>query len=461
MNTLNSIQKPEELFTLLCEASANKQWDTARDIAEEITNIGAQGTWLDLAYDLADGLKTIYKASDHIFSVENPLSEEHTQLIIESQHWVSNTLNLPAPTLIIEVTADDVPTHAITGFNNFGFIAINSESIKNKSLLVHEITHCSLMSRALFLDEGLATLLEYKYKQTAIHIDETDWNRPSLAAIIESDWSYDPYFSHIAPVETNFAEPIEGDHKAHKLAAFLVTKFIQNKGMEYVVTNWKKLKPSFKDGRTYEVIKNMFAVDLWELDATLYHFSETKYSSKTAIELLDMAKRALALGDKSIITPHLEELRLRAFQNLTSLNALVRALILFGINGNDDAKNKFYRTEALAAINWAKTRGCDEQDLRFFEVYTYVFKLRNAAHAINMRKIGTQTSLAFEKLLKDYPNEPEVLITSARAQIKTYYDMLPLDSWREKLTKISTHNLYGSAAEQLLNEDRFLLQKTN
>ncbi|WP_010523076.1 hypothetical protein [Aquimarina agarivorans] len=457
----NTINKPSTLFAYLCHTAAKSEWETAKNTAEELANLGAQGTWLELAYDLADGLKSIYQASEKVFSLEQALTKEQTQVINKAQTWVSDKLGLEIPSLVIEIVPDDTPVHAITGISGFGFIMISKKTIEDQSLLVHEITHCTLMSRALFLDEGLATLLEYEVKGVGLDVDveQTYWNRPSMAAMIETDWTYDPYFSHVVPVETNFAAPIKGDNKVHRLSAYLVALFVESKGMSYVMANWNKLKPQLKDGRTYNVIKEIFDVDIWELDANF--ISKTKDEALLLTEqesLLYIATKALTNGERNLIVPYLKTLRIKAFESNENLVALVKTLILLGVNGDDEAEKKFYRTEALVAMNWAIEKGCNQRDLRLFEVYKYVFKLKSAGHAINLRKIGTQTSIAFEKLINDYPEDPEVIITTARAQLKTYYDMLPAATWREKLIQISKEeSIFTNAANKLLNEEKYAL----
>ena len=452
--TTESIQQPGVLFTLLCDMATQQDWDRSKEIAEALANVGAQGIWLELAFDLADGLREIYKADANIFSLDTPLSQNQTQSIKDAQRWVSQQLGIPTPTLVIEVAPKDTPMHAITGISGFGFIIANAIDINIPSLLVHEITHCSLMSRSLFLDEGLATYMEHLFENKKVHIEKEYWDRPSIAAMIETDWSHDPYFTHIVPVEANFSEPIDSDSRVHRLAAYVVGLFIEKKGMPYVISQWKKIKPQLKDGKAHQVIKELFDIDVWNIDIEL----QVNFCENMPIHQLNLAlpTKALAEGNRSLVEPYLSPLRIHALYDTKVLVALTRLLILFGINGKDENTQKYYRTEALASMNLAKLNQCDEKTLRFFEVYTYVFKLRGTGHAINLRKIGTQTSIAFEKLLKDYPNDPEVIITCARAQLKTYYDMLQKKEWNTKLKEIQQNNsLFSEAASQLLVKSEF------
>ena len=462
MDTLENIKKtPRELFAFLCKMTAKEDWGVARDIADELANLGAPGTWLELAYDLADGLKVIFQASENVFSLEEELSANQTELIIEAQEWVSNKLGLEIPTLVFELTSNDDGVHAITGINGFGLIIINEESLKEKSLLVHEITHCTLMSRSLFLDEGLATIFQNSIINKNVILEEDYWDRPSIASLIESDWSNDPYFTHVVPVGIfNLGAPVEGDDKMHRLSAYLVQLLIDAKSIDYVVAQWSKLKPQLKDGRTAAVFQKIFGVNLWEIDANFISELNPIALIEEEKSFLDITTKALMEGDKIIVNPYLPTLRVKAFKSNDDLVALIKTLILLSFNDKDENKNKLFHTEALVAMDWAKDRGCNEKDLKIFDAYKYVFKLKGAAHVINIRKLGTQTSEAFEKLIKEYPNDPEVIITCAKAQKVSYYDMLSIEEWRGKLNDVVNKKdpLFYIAAKKLLNDPKYLLE---
>lgn len=455
--TENKIKQPGELFADLCKAATHQNWLLTKEIAEELANMGAQGIWLDFAYDIADGLKKIIQISDKIFSIGNELSELQIKKIKEAQLWVAQKLNAPISTLVIELESKETPTHAVTGINGFGFIITNETDINNTSILVHEITHCNLMSKSLFLDEGLATLMQYEVKKQPILLEDDYWDRPNISSLIESDWSEDPYFSHVLPTEV---KPIreynynEGT-KVHRLAAYIVKLLIDSKGFPFLVSNWPKLKPKLKQGQTYIVIKEVFNVDLWEVEANILKKNQFNKEIKGNSTVLNIGTKALAEGNKEIIIFNLKTLRIKAYESDDNLLGLIKGLILLGINDvNKDSK--YYRSEALTLMNLAINKGISKKELQFFEAYKNVFKLKGTGHAISLRKIGTQTSRSFELFLNDYPNDPEIIIATAKSQLKSYYTILPFDVWKEKLLYVfNNHPFFAKAALTLLDDPKF------
>ncbi len=452
-------KSPNQLFKSLCILVANKSWQEARDVAEQLANKGAQGAWLDLAFDLADGLKNLFQVSEDLFSLGNaPLSTTEIENIIESREWVSQQLGTKKPTLLIDVCAEGTPLHAITGINGFGFIAASNSSLLDKSLLVHEITHCSLMSRAIFLDEGLATLLQHRYNNSEdVFKKQLYWNRPSLAGLIEADWSNDPYFSKVTPITNNSSDLSQHDLRVHELAAYMVDQMVQKTSLATIVSTWPTLKSQLREGKTAEVIKKLFSIDLWEYDHTFLKVSSPDITSPSDNDsLMSIATKALLNEDKKSAELWLPIARITAFENDKALEALIMLLITLGNNREDPVGSTAYRSEAMVAIHWASTRNIDEISKKLFNAYTYVLKLRSAGHAIALRTNGMKAHQAFQNLLENHPNNSLIIITSAKSQIRSVHDFMPIKDWREKLEKIKSEGVYANAADTLLNHSRFL-----
>ncbi|WP_281990186.1 hypothetical protein [Aquimarina aggregata] len=457
MNTIIE-KKPDELFKSLCVLAAQKSWGEARDAAEQLANRGAQGAWLDLAFDLADGLKSLYQVTDDLFSLgERSLSDTEIKTIEYARKWVGTQLNISAPTLIIEICAEGTPLHAITGINGFGFIAASENALQDKSLLVHEITHCSLMSRSLFLDEGLATLLQHRFNENEEFLQKQKyWDRPSLAALVETDWSNDPYFSKIIPTKSDSSDLSDQDLRVHELAAHLIAKIIKEKSLSFLVNNWASLKSQLREGRSAVVMKEIFSVDLWKIDTEFFVTKAAIINPPSDRSLTDVSVQVLAEEDKETAAIWLPFARVQAYRNDEGLVALIKLLIVLGNNREDPNAGSVYRSEALVAIDWSKSRNIDQMSIAIFNAYIYVLKLRSAGHAIAMRTNGIEAHKAFRELLSNYPENPSVIIASARTQIRSIHDFMPISDWREKLKNLHSDPLFSRAVEELLAHSRFL-----
>jgi len=369
--------------------------------------------------------------------------------------WVSNKLNLPPATLIINVSPEGTPLHAITGINGFGFIAVSRSTLPDKSLLVHEITHCTLMSRAIFLDEGLATLLQYEANDLEVPSALFYWDRPSIAALIEIDWSDDPYFAKIVPGVSNATGPLDNDGRAHNLGAYIIKTMIEKKSLKEVIQALPKLKTSLREGKSAAVFKEIFSLDLWAIDKKIIQDSSIEILPPSEDSLLQIAPRVMAEEDRDLAALWLPYARLMAYEDTDSLVAMIKLLILLGNTRENPNEGAWYRIEALAAMHWAETKNLNEITKDFFEGYKHVFKLRNAGHAIELRTVGVLASKAFEELLVKYPDNPEVIIATAKAQIKTDHEILPMEDWKKKLAEVSMNPVYENAVKLLLEHERF------
>jgi|GEM_PF-5130720 len=446
-------QSPRQLFNSLFTFASQESWFKAREITEELTNRGASGLWLDLAYDLADGLKKIIKVSDNIFVLNDKILEPQERIILEEAcYWVTERLQLEIPILLIEISPEGTPIHAITGIDGLGYIAASRSSLNDKSLVIHEITHCVLMSRSLFLDEGLATLFQHQVNNKNVSTEPEYWDRPSLAALVEMDWSNDPYFLKIIPNKNDSGDPLKIDLRVHLLAATVVDRIIQKNSLSQLVEAFQKIKPQLREGRTSAVVKELFSLDLWELDAEIIKNSSLLVKPPTNDSITEIATKILAEDNIEAAKLWLPIARINAFEDINVLIALIKILIVLGNTRKKPAEGLPYRTEALVAMNWLESKSNRNDELDIFKAYKFVFKLRNAGHAIELRSIGVQASNAFKDLLLKYPENPQVILASAKAQIRTEYDMISESEWTEKLKIVQVIPLFKNAIRILLEE---------
>ncbi|OEK07536.1 hypothetical protein A8C32_17215 [Flavivirga aquatica] len=454
-------QSPRQIFKSICVFSAQGLWFKAREVAEELTNRGASGLWLDLAFDLADGLRKIRQISSELFVLNNQaLTLEEKNIIEEASYWVSDKLKQEPATLIIDVSLQGSPIHAITGINGFGFISASRSDLVNKSLMVHEITHCTLMSRSLFLDEGLATLFQDQVSDEKLLIEPKYWDRPSLAALIEMDWSNDPYFSNILPTNKHASDPLKNDLRVHFLAATIVDLMIRKNSVTDLVKVFQQLKPQLREGRSPTVIKELFSIDLWQLDAEIINNTTLSFHPPSNNSIIGVASKILAEEDMEEAKLWLPTARIKAYESVEALIALIKILIVLGNNRKEPIKGLPYRTEALVAMNWfeSKSNNDHNETLDLIQAYKYVFKLRNAGHAIELRTIGTQASNAFKELLLKYPEQPQIIVACARAQIRIDYYLISQSEWTEKLKMVKSIPSYEKAVNMLIEEhSRFIL----
>lgn len=453
MKTLTE-QSPRQLFKSICVFATQELWFKAREVAEELINRGASGVWSNLALDLADGLKKITQISDEIFVLNNEiLTPLEKKTIEEASNWVSNKLKQEKPTLIIDVCTKEVPIHAVTGIANLGYISVNRTTLKDIPLLVHEITHCTLMSRSLFLDEGLATLFQDQVSDKQLLEEPEYWDRPSLAALVEIDWSNDPYFLKILPSDEYDSDPLKNDLRVHFLAATVINRFLRKNSLPKLAEIFQKIKPQLREGRSPTVIKDFFSIDLWELDVEIIKNSTFSLDPPTHDSITEIASKILAEDDIESANLWLPTARVKAYEDTDSLIALIKILIVLGNTRNNPSEGATYRVEALVAMNRLESKSNDKEILNLFQAYKFVFKLRNAGHTIELRSIGVQASKAFEELLIKYPENPQVILACAKAQVRTEYDMISQSEWNQKLKTVKSIPLYENSVTMLLEEN--------
>ncbi|WP_149626402.1 hypothetical protein [Aquimarina sp. RZ0] len=446
---------PRQLFKSLFVFAAQESWIKAREIAEELTNRGAQGLWLNLAFDLADGFKKITRLSDKLFLLgNNVLIPEEITLIEEALTWVQDKLQLPIPLLIIDICPDGTPLHTVTGINGLGFIASSKSDIKNKDLMIHEITHCNLMSRSLFLDEGLATLFQYQALNDKVLKEVKYWDRPSLSALVEIEWRNDPYFSRVLPANNynSIDHSSNSDLRVHFLAAFLIEKMIQKTSLNTLVQTFKKIKPKLREGRGAKVFQDIFSIDLWALDLEIIKSMEVAIKPPSNEATLEVATKALAENDEETANLWLPIARIKAYESNDDLIALIKILIVLGNRREKPSERAHYRTEALAAMNWLESKETNDRILDFFDAYKYLFKIRNAGHAIEIGALSAQASKVFKALLLKNPEDPEIIIASAKAQIRAKYDFISFSDWKEMLKKTKSYPQFKKAVDILKAE---------
>lgn len=451
-------RSPRELYEDLCYATVNESWVEAKSIAEELANRGAQGVWLNMAFDLADGLKKLTPYSKHLYFMgEEELSQKEIQTLQESQQWVSEQLNISSATIILDIAPEGTPLHAITGINGFGCVVASKSMLTNKPLLVHEITHCSLMSRALFLDEGLATYLQHEVNGETLSNENTYWDRPSIAALLEIDWSDDPYFLKILNPIKDPSTLEEADLRVHHLAAYLVKTILEKNTISAFAKALTRLKAQLREGKSAEVFKTLFSVDVWEMDHTILKNSQPDIPKPSATETLtEIAASALAEENKEIAKLWLPYARVMAFDDKEALISLIKLLILLGNTRENPREGAPFRSEALAAMHLAESKGIDAKSQAFFDGYKHVFKIRSAGHTIELRSVGVIASKVFRDLLLKYPDDPEIIIATAKAQIKTDYDLISMEDWHQKLTPLASNPHYAGSANFFLKHERFV-----
>ncbi|MFT5892610.1 MAG: hypothetical protein ACI9Y7_002722, partial [Dokdonia sp.] len=412
------------------------------------------------AFDIADGLKKLTPYSKYLYFMgEEELSQEEIQTLQESQQWVSEQLDIPSATIILDIAPEGTPIHAITGINGFGCIVASKSTLTNKPLLVHEITHCSLMSRALFLDEGLATFFQHEVNGETVSYGQTYWDRPSIAALIEIDWSDDPYFLKVLNPLNDPSTLEEADLRVHHLGTHVIKAILEKNTISDFAKALPRLKAQLREGKTAEVFKSLFSVDVWEMDLAILKNSQPDISKPTDTDTLtEIAVSALALEDKEVAKLWLPYARIMAYDNTEDLISLIKLLILLGNTRENPREGSPYRSEALAAMELAESRGIDAKSQEFFDGYKIAFKLRNAGHSIELRSVGVLASKAFQDLLLKYPDDPEIIIATAKAQIKTDYDLVSMEDWHQKLTPLVSNPLYAGSAKFFLEHERFVVE---
>jgi len=315
------------------------------------------------------------------------------------------------------------------------------------------------MSRSLFLDEGLATFMQYYWSDNLDAIRKPYcWDRPSLAAMIEIDWSNDPYFSIIFPESNIFNTSNNTRFRAHELASYLVYEIIKKNPLHTLASTWCLLKPKLREGRTHQVIKELFSINLWELDKTIWIDSSCNVKKpSTSIKLHDIALKAFADNDLETAEKWLPTARLETYlsNNLQSLKTLIYLLITLGKGKKKPVDRQLYKTEALVSIGLAESENIEQKFKDIFKAYKYVLKLSNTVHSIELRKIGTQTAKAFYELLEKYPDDPVVILAAAKCQVKSSFSFVSNETWKEKLKTVQTNSLLKDVASELIINETF------
>ena len=454
-NNLDTARVPAEALKALCLEAADKKTGRLITLAEQLANMGLSGPFLDFAFDIATGTRQVDKVAEDIYVLDGKsIDTEACDTLVKANHFVSESLNVPHTVLVIDPCLAGAPTHALTGLNGFGVITADKNTLKHFPLMVHEVTHCALMSRLLFLDEGLATFMQNKAQADRETIESlltpfTSIDRPSLASLIETDWSADPCFEQIVSrrQELNETGPI------HLLGAFLVEKMVENTSLAEVASRFSALKSLAREGRAAAVFQELFNLDLWQLDKSI---TESNANLSTPEEMAETASRILAENEVTLASQHLPSYRLAAMQYPEGALNLAKLLIVMNIKAEFDVSGYVYRSEFYSAIERARVSAVDSELMDFIDAHKPLMKfLGLSGNVIEKRSVGAKVFEALHQLLVRYPNNPEVVIAAAKGQKHSPYPFLDKDVWQHKLAQCAVNKNFGCAVESILSHEYF------
>jgi hypothetical protein len=336
-----------------------------------------------------------------------------------------------APLALVEMLPAAAPTHVRVSGAGLAFIALGGATTDAPAALVHEFAHCVAISGLGFLDEGFATLLERRFQ--SIESPGQWWERPSLGALLEMDWSHDPHFTALDAPDPD---------APYLLAAWFVGQLIDLGGMGAVVTLLHRLRRRHAETRLAPLFRAGCGADVDALDAEL-----RPAPTGAAID----AVRLLADGDRAGAVAALPQLRAAAVHGVAGGGAaLARAAITIGIQ-DFDATGLLARAEAHWAIKAMDDAGVHP----VLTAYRAILQSFDAPGPIEKRTAGVRAVDQFAALVRSGGADGETLIAAAKAQTYAPEAFLQVPDWRQRLAALGDDQRLGRIAARLLHHPRF------
>ncbi len=368
-------------------------------------------------------------------------------LVAGTRTEIAQSLKVPCPTIIVKLCKGRSPFHLVGGMDGFGLLCLGMDNLQDKDLVAalrHEITHAILLTGNLFVDEGLATLMEHGFDvDFREQIDQAC--TVDIRACLGCDWSEDVFFS---------ALKFETLTSPHIFAASFIQSVLQITGMDGsdFIGLMRYHKSDLQSPLAYHVFKNVLGIDFLEFANDVPDLPEAKRET-----VLHQASTAFALGDVDLafsIQPILRGLvasnqsRDVSEKLAVEFAAYAKTSLCLALSQVKDSH--IFKAEAAYAIDQVKEHAIESPDAVLLTAYNTLLSGQNAKSPIDRNAANYAAAVQFSEALSTFPENVEIVLAVAKTQ--TYLpdrSLVNEGNWKDHLSPFVSHPRFGDLIRKL------------
>lgn len=196
-----------------------------------------------------------------------PVTIEERQSIDTALAFARSEWGGPIPAMLVEFARQDgIPTFAHIADDSFAYICLGARDCEVATeALVHEMAHARFPTGLRYMDEGIATLFEARFKhrdleQRRAEMLTLDSTLLRTRALLTYHGAQDPFFSKLDAA----VAPLVHDH-----AALFMGAVINRVGIPALHALCSELRERASDVRAAEIIESATGVSLEDLDPAI------------------------------------------------------------------------------------------------------------------------------------------------------------------------------------------------
>lgn len=412
---------------------------------------------------LDDGLSAIGTAIDGLRDIEAanlpPRLSEFFEIAKSVRLDVATAFSIMPPVVVINLNAGHCDFHMSGGTDGFGILNLSEMAIQDddiESALRHEFTHAVILTSNLFLDEGLATLMEYP--EISSDVGQTlKSGFPDIRACLGTDWTQDPYLNALTH---------DYDGSAHVLAAAFIRYVLTAANL--TLGEWVAFASDQKAALTgplaYRVIEDTFGVSVNGFKTPAQTFSvercETLHAESRNILAMGYVDKALAeIGNYRQLAAFAETTN-RVDMRVEHLAAYARVILCLALSPIENAH--LFKAEAHIAIEAVLKTAPETSIAALLGSYLDILKGQSAATPMDRNAANRDAADNFEAMLQLHGTCPEIVIAAAKTQ--TYLPdqcLAPASGWPSLIQPLQDDPVLGALARQLSQHPALMSKGTN